>query len=236
MLSREWRYSWSSADRRCSNYIWVMDNFIAYWGSSYIRDFTVYIFFILLIIHTHYTCRRRAGFDSVWDYYEWASCKKYIQNVSQMWITSNLMLGARLWYLQCFSTGDTAVLYLAIKLSSLYYWNLITNIRLQPHLSRTNEVLICAIWFQITNILTLLVNTLDHPIIPTSPRSQWVNICDLISDHEHSDSYCEHPRWPHCTQRVAWHTKGVCKWVQIWITLALYMLLPLFATRFTDYA
>ena len=30
VLSREWRCSWSSADRRCSNYIWVIDNFIAY--------------------------------------------------------------------------------------------------------------------------------------------------------------------------------------------------------------
>ena len=41
MLSREWRCSWSSADRRCSNYIWVIDSFIAYYGASYIRDFTV---------------------------------------------------------------------------------------------------------------------------------------------------------------------------------------------------
>ena len=41
MLSREWRCSWSSADRRCSNYIWVIDNFIAYQGAAYIRDFTV---------------------------------------------------------------------------------------------------------------------------------------------------------------------------------------------------
>ena len=41
MLSREWRCSWSSADRRCSNYIWVIDNFFAYWGASYIRGFTV---------------------------------------------------------------------------------------------------------------------------------------------------------------------------------------------------
>ena len=30
----------SSADRRCSNYIWVIDNFIAYKGASYIRDLT----------------------------------------------------------------------------------------------------------------------------------------------------------------------------------------------------
>ena len=41
VLSREWRCSWSSADRRCSNYIWVINNLIAYWGASYIRDLTV---------------------------------------------------------------------------------------------------------------------------------------------------------------------------------------------------
>ena len=28
--SREWRCSWSSADRRCSSYIWVINKFIAY--------------------------------------------------------------------------------------------------------------------------------------------------------------------------------------------------------------
>ena len=41
VLSQEWRCSWSSANRRCSNYIWVIDNFVAYWGASYIRDLTV---------------------------------------------------------------------------------------------------------------------------------------------------------------------------------------------------
>ena len=41
VLSQEWRCSWSSADRRCSNYIWVIDNFIVCWGVSCIRDFTV---------------------------------------------------------------------------------------------------------------------------------------------------------------------------------------------------
>ena len=44
VLSREWRCSWSSADRRCSNYIWVVDYFIAYQSASYIRDFTVLVF------------------------------------------------------------------------------------------------------------------------------------------------------------------------------------------------
>ena len=45
VLSREWRCSWSSADRRCSNYIWVIDNLIANKGASYIRDLTVLISF-----------------------------------------------------------------------------------------------------------------------------------------------------------------------------------------------
>ena len=41
VLSREWRCSsWSSADRRCPNYIWVIDNLIVYRGASYIRDLT----------------------------------------------------------------------------------------------------------------------------------------------------------------------------------------------------
>ena len=38
LLSWEWRCNWSSADRRCSNYISVMNNFIAYKGVPYIRD------------------------------------------------------------------------------------------------------------------------------------------------------------------------------------------------------
>ena len=38
MLSQEWRCKWSSADRWCSNYIWVINNLIAYSSPSYIRD------------------------------------------------------------------------------------------------------------------------------------------------------------------------------------------------------
>ena len=56
VLSGEWRCSWSSADRRCSNYIWLNNNLIAYKGASYIRDLTVYCVFhfyvkITLCIH-----------------------------------------------------------------------------------------------------------------------------------------------------------------------------------------
>ena len=48
VLSWEWRCSWSSADRRSSNYIWVINKFIAYLGATYTRGFTV------SIIYYHY--------------------------------------------------------------------------------------------------------------------------------------------------------------------------------------
>ena len=41
LLSREWRCSWSNTCRRCSNYIWVINNSIAYSGATYIRGLTV---------------------------------------------------------------------------------------------------------------------------------------------------------------------------------------------------
>ena len=41
VLSWEWRCSWSNADRRCSNYIWVINNLIGYQSASYIRDLAV---------------------------------------------------------------------------------------------------------------------------------------------------------------------------------------------------
>ena len=41
LSSREWRRSWSSADRWCFNYIWVINNFIANYDANYIRGLTV---------------------------------------------------------------------------------------------------------------------------------------------------------------------------------------------------
>ena len=45
VLSREWRCSWSRADRRCPNYIWVINNVIAHQGAPYIRVLTVFTTF-----------------------------------------------------------------------------------------------------------------------------------------------------------------------------------------------
>ena len=43
VLSQEWRYSWSSAVRRYSNYILVINKFIAHPSATYIRRLTIYI-------------------------------------------------------------------------------------------------------------------------------------------------------------------------------------------------
>ena len=51
VLSREWRCSWNSADRRCSNYIWVIDSLTAYQGASYIRDVAVLLLAKVNVIH-----------------------------------------------------------------------------------------------------------------------------------------------------------------------------------------
>ena len=35
------RMNWSSADRRWSNYVWMINNFISYWDATYIKELTV---------------------------------------------------------------------------------------------------------------------------------------------------------------------------------------------------
>ena len=56
VLSREWRCNEGSADRRCSKYIWVINNFIANKGVAYIRCLAVcampYICIFLWMYHT----------------------------------------------------------------------------------------------------------------------------------------------------------------------------------------
>ena len=55
VLSQEWRCSWSSAGRRCSNYILMINNFIAYQCSTYIRGFMV--IFISMNVTNHHIIR-----------------------------------------------------------------------------------------------------------------------------------------------------------------------------------
>ena len=43
VLSREGRCSWNCADRRCSNYIWVINNLVAGSGATYIRGLMIFL-------------------------------------------------------------------------------------------------------------------------------------------------------------------------------------------------
>ena len=51
-LEQRWRCSWSSTDRWCSNYIWVINNFIAYQGVDYIRGLMVGFWYIMVVFNT----------------------------------------------------------------------------------------------------------------------------------------------------------------------------------------
>ena len=71
LLSREWRCSWSSADRRCSNYIWVINNVIACKGATYIRDFMVIAILPALISEVYGS---PLGVHDVFGCYLWTRC------------------------------------------------------------------------------------------------------------------------------------------------------------------
>ena len=57
--SRTKRCSWSSADRRCSSYIWMINKLIAYEGAPYIRGLTVLQLLILHMTHRKSVLHRK---------------------------------------------------------------------------------------------------------------------------------------------------------------------------------
>ena len=83
VLSWEWRCSWSSADRRCSNYIWVINNFIAYEGATYTRGFTV--------------CKR---YSLTWHLIGWQLCCQPIRSHAMKLLLTNTQLMIRATQIQ----------------------------------------------------------------------------------------------------------------------------------------
>ena len=68
-LSQEWRCSWSSTDCWCSNYIWVINDYIAYKGAAYIRVLTVaYYLFCTKTLPMLTNCQiaSRTNFSESW--------------------------------------------------------------------------------------------------------------------------------------------------------------------------
>ena len=74
VLSREWRWSWRSTDRRCSN------KFIAYKAATYIRRLTV----IVSIVHSNSRCQN--------------ICMKYMKKFVSS-ANEEMIIGLFLWHL-----------------------------------------------------------------------------------------------------------------------------------------
>ena len=72
VLSQEWRCSWSSTDSRCSNYSWMIINFIAYQGATYIRGLKVY-FMIFLKTDVMPVLKMYPSIPLLWLYALWCS-------------------------------------------------------------------------------------------------------------------------------------------------------------------
>ena len=83
MLHREWRCSWSSADRRCSNCIWVINYFIAYLCASYIRGYML----------TVRNCR------------EHCHGERWINHLINTVITQHFLCGGRWFTIDCRGEG-----------------------------------------------------------------------------------------------------------------------------------
>ena len=68
--SPEWRCNWSSANRRCSNYIWVINYFIAYYSASYIRGLWYVVCprvsIMLTIFFNRWKCITKITWKSIW--------------------------------------------------------------------------------------------------------------------------------------------------------------------------
>ena len=114
--SREWRFSWSSAYRRCSNYICVVNKFIAYYVATYIRGLTVIIDKIPR--HTsemHFLCKRcwyqsskciwNLCFQSEYNFFHGQRVKAlWPSNACTVWYKTKFgsqNFGYQIWWLFC---------------------------------------------------------------------------------------------------------------------------------------
>ena len=91
VLSREWRCSWSSADRWCSNYIWMINNFIAYEGVAYIWGLRVIKQECAAAQGERYPLHPQTGIEMVLD------LKPMTLKISQHWAQSHYRYVCQIW-------------------------------------------------------------------------------------------------------------------------------------------
>ena len=164
MLSREWRCSWSSSDRRCSNYIWVIDNFIAYQGTSYIRGFTAGQY------HDYWCpgCRvRQVISNRVLTLQD----KKVLVSHTEGFQLNSLWPSDTIWQHR-FGSALAQVMACCLTAPSHYLnqcWLTISKIQWHPSESNfTRDTSGISLWHWLENCL--------FKILLKSPRGQWVNL------------------------------------------------------------
>ena len=114
VLSSERRCRWSSANRRCSNYIWVIRKFITYYDAPYIGGLTV----------SHYLFRKWLGTEQVASHYL-SQCRTrsmLIYDITRpQWIKDDhFLLGKPLTFLLSWNL----VMFQPFTRSGTHKWNL----------------------------------------------------------------------------------------------------------------
>ena len=104
VLRQEWRCSWSSADRQCSNNIWGINNFIAYQVATYIRGFMVCIIFLqkhylvislLTMCHFVFHVPSVSEFNIQVYFASWRTWIRYVKHVTERYSPLTSMCNAK---------------------------------------------------------------------------------------------------------------------------------------------
>ena len=137
--SREWRCSWSSADRRCSNYIWVKSTILLPTKSaSYIRGLTVRLSCpnplicenmctIAFFSHDYYRCNMAI------------SLKVEIESWAKLWIPCALLsfTGWILYLWHIHKQGRSVFFLKSEKVErpgGIWYWSIVRDVKKKKNL------------------------------------------------------------------------------------------------------
>ena len=109
VLSLEWRCSWSSTDRWCSNFIRVINNFIADYDAAYIRGLTVFYIVMPFLITLSLICYSHdSGMPQTRREYRVGKYRVELQSFERLALpvlkvkqVISRGLSSRLWYLHC---------------------------------------------------------------------------------------------------------------------------------------
>ena len=159
LLSRKWRCSWRSADRQCSNYIWVINNFITYKG-------------VLILEVWWYFCYSSANLDSSFSGIHRGFCQ---MNFGFPVFLNSLWPGDAIWRQRSGSTLAQAMA-CCLMAASHYLnqcWLIISKVLYIIHL-RTLSKEAMKVPISKASLKTEFLKLHPNPL-----RGQWVNVAKI---------------------------------------------------------